>query len=152
MNTIPALEDLKYLEKIYEEITKLRWHKEQEPTVIRYQDTDYYFTSIDRISTTNTSYKDKADHVVKNTQNKALFIDEISMIPDSTAKTNLSLIGKTTDGLTFLEIAGGSLTDTQEYIFKPTKRLVVRQGVDLEFFIKTSSGTSKISIAVTLTD
>ena len=104
----------------------------------------------DRVSITETVYADSADISIQNPWDAPARIISITVIPDSTAKTN-GQFKIAVQEVTVMTI--DAVADLTEYssipVTLPNEGLDIRSREKVELFGKTSSGTSVFNLYVT---
>jgi len=144
------------LNKITTKLGKVIFEGKKIPQLVRIinEPRKYRRTFIKRATTTDTEFQDDETPLIEiqNPLDQDTIIKSISLVPDSTFKTNGQIIVKV-DNVTVLDdSAVGDWTDISEFVldFEGGRKIKARRFVTA--FVKTSSGTSAITLVVTFGD
>lgn len=147
---------MKIVEEIMSKIAGLIIKGKKIPQLVRviHEPRKFRKTEIDRATTSSSTFpdQDSPDIEIKNPLDRTTMIKSISLIPDSTFKTNGRVKIFVDEVLVLEDSAAADWTDLIDFILDFEGGREIQQNRSVIALIKTSSGTSALTLVVTFGD
>lgn len=125
--------------------------KEVQPVKIIHVQDDFSQIRLGRITSSNTTFPKNPDKEFKNPLDRDVAIRLMSVVPDATFRTNGRLLIKINGAPVFEDDAVADWTDLEDLQIPLTPQNdKLKRNESIEFFITSSSGTSALTVTVTL--
>lgn len=144
------------VEEVMSKIAGLIIKGKKTPQLVRviHEPRKFRKTKVDRTTTTSSTFPDQEspDIEIKNPLDRTTMIKSISLVPDSTFKTNGRVKIFVDEVLVLEDSAVADWTDLSEFVLDFEGGREIKQNRSVIALIKTSSGTSALTLVVTFGD